>query len=144
MIQSTRRKWQFTILASALTANVKLGLALAFALVSAQVCAAPKKITPPHLEPALKKKFIAACSQAFLAPSSKTASDPERARGLSRAVCECAADETKSQGASDQAVRLESDAILKDPRHEIKDQHVLDALRYCAIQAFHGNDDDGS
>jgi hypothetical protein len=97
------------------------------------------------LAPKLREDFLRACNVAFKssgsspeAPQVMDDEDRQVELALTRRICECAADETKSQGATDAAVARETAAILKDARHKIEDRHVLDAFRYCAIETVHG------
>ena len=102
----------------------------------------PKGPKSVHMPVALKKRFIAACSGAFQASGREERPEDESSRALSRKICECAADETKSQGATNAAVEQETAEILKNKKHVIQDQHVLDALHYCAIITLHGSDEE--
>ena len=79
----------------------------------------------------LQSDFASACFEAF-----KNA-DPRSDEYTSHLICDCAAPESKHQGASDSAIRRETGKIRKDPKYRIQDPHVLDALHYCAIETLH-------
>ena len=78
-------------------------------------------------ESELPNKFTEACIHAY---ETVNTSAPA---GLGRKICECTGPETKSQGATDKALKSETANLLKDPKYQFKDKHVLDAMKYCTI-----------
>jgi len=73
------------------------------------------------------REFSAACETAFLHNPSGTQMPPDAAKTL----CTCASTESKHQGITLKALRLETEELKKDPKHTFHDQHLLDAIHYC-------------
>jgi hypothetical protein len=82
----------------------------------------------------LQGDFAAACFEAF------KSAQPQSDDYTSHLICDCAAPESKRQGASDSAIRRETGSIRRDPKYRIQDAHVLDALHYCAIETLHARE----
>ncbi|MBC7692032.1 MAG: hypothetical protein H7222_09695 [Methylotenera sp.] len=82
----------------------------------------------------IQKDFSMACAEAF------KISHPDDTQGLGGKICECAGPESKSQGATDAVIKSETASIRKDPKHEVTDKHVLDAMKYCAIETLQALD----
>jgi len=72
--------------------------------------------------------FVTACRDSFR--KSKTPTSEE----VGKTICDCTAKDAKGQGATASSLRKEAAEIRKDPKHEIKDEHVMNAFRWCTIE----------
>jgi hypothetical protein len=84
------------------------------------------KVTPEYKK--AQNDFVDACRESF--KKSSTPSSEE----VSKTICECTAKDSKNQGATASALRKEAAEIRKDAKHEIKDENVMNAFRWCTIE----------
>jgi hypothetical protein len=75
-----------------------------------------------------QNEFVDACRESF---RKSTTPAPEE---VGKTICECTANDSKSQGAKASSLRKEAAEIRKDSKHEIKDEHIMNAFRWCTIE----------
>jgi hypothetical protein len=72
--------------------------------------------------------FVSACRDSFRKSTTPTSEE------IGKTICECTAKDSKGQGAKASSLRKEAAEIRKDPKHEIKDEHIMNAFRWCTIE----------
>lgn len=96
------------------------------------------KVTPEYKK--AQSEFVDACRESF---TKSTTPAPEE---VSKTICECTAKDSKNQGATASSLRKEAAEIRKNSKHEIKDENIMNAFRWCTIELMrkadaqeHGN-----
>jgi hypothetical protein len=77
------------------------------------------------------QNFVSVCTEAF------GKSRGEEGRAIGRDLCVCAADQSKQQGVSVEALVRETKRISENSGVQIKDKGLLAALQSCLIDAAH-------
>ncbi len=73
-------------------------------------------------------EFTDACRESFRKSTTPT---PEE---IGKTICECTAKDSKNQGATASSLRKEASEIRKNSKHEIKDENIMNAFRWCTIE----------
>ncbi len=84
------------------------------------------KVTPEYKK--AQSDFVDACRESFKKSSTPASED------VSKTICECTAKDSKNQGATASSLRKEAAEIRKDSKHEIKDENIMNAFRWCTIE----------
>jgi hypothetical protein len=123
---ATLKKSKPTILLMLLSLCLWNGVPLSTAL-AAPVTSAYKKA---------QSEFVSACRESFRKSKSPTSEE------IGKEICECTAKDSKNQGAKASSLKKEAAEIRKNPKHEIQDEHILNAFRWCTIELMRKADHD--
>jgi hypothetical protein len=82
-------------------------------------------------------EFVAACRDSFRKSTTPTSEE------IGKTICECTAKDSKNQGAKASDLRKEAEEIRKDPKHEIKNENIMNAFRWCTIELMRKADAEG-
>ncbi|MFL5815109.1 MAG: hypothetical protein ACJ763_16150 [Bdellovibrionia bacterium] len=87
-----------------------------------------------------QEEFTSACRESFRKSTTPTSDE------VGKTICECTAKDSKNQGAKASDLRKEAAEIRKNSKHEIQNQNVMNAFRWCTIELMqkaeaeeHGN-----
>jgi hypothetical protein len=75
-----------------------------------------------------QEEFTSACRESFRKSTTPTSEE------VGKTICECTAKDAKNQGAKASDLRKEAAEIRKDSKHEIKNQNIMNAFRWCTIE----------
>lgn len=85
----------------------------------------------PNTKPDPYREFVTSCIQAF------DQSSQNGSLGVGRQICECTAKESKHEGVTRDSLQRETAKIKADPKYQIQDQKLLNAIHYCTIEMLH-------
>jgi hypothetical protein len=91
--------------------------------------------TPKEPSLAARTEFTSACENAYVLSSGNSAN----VVSAGHILCRCAALESTVQGVTTPNMLAESAKIRQNPKYQIHDQHLLDSLRICLIEAYREN-----
>jgi hypothetical protein len=112
-----------------------ISLVLGSILFSPLVWSAKKAPSPEYKK--AQDEFITACRDSFRKSTTPTSEE------IGKSICECTAKDSKNQGAKASDLRKEADEIRKDPKHEIKNENIMNAFRWCTIELMRKADAEG-
>lgn len=82
-------------------------------------------------------EFTAACRESFRKSTTPTSEE------VGKTICECTAKDSKNQGAKASDLRKEAAEIRKNSKHEIKNENIMNAFRWCTIELMRKADAEG-
>jgi hypothetical protein len=104
------------------------------------LCAhAQAKDSTPSKNAQVYTDFIAACTGAFaLSSASRGESPTPEHLAFGKTLCECTAQESKSQKVSIAHLKKETAKIKADPKYKLSDPGLLASLQYCSMKSTEG------